>query len=316
MNKRYLLRLVCFAALIYSSNITKVSASTLIFDDGDIHTVDYTVSDGVKISNGTTLNVQDGASISSSSTYSVWHDYINDETVSTTINVEGGVINGSVHFANFNMTGGVITGGVVNFDAIGGDFNMSGGVIQGGIELWGSTSLITDGLLEGGIHSEAGGTLDISGGTFQEQIDVLENTVNIYGGTFIGGELPLLDSYLDGKFNIQGGNFTSDVGFRYSTAFDDSLVKYFSFYGNLTMSTPTFLIEDPDDPYITYETYVTGYLLDGNYISQRIVCNDDPDSTAGPCSGVQIYTTPIPSSVLLFGSGLMGLVGVPRRMNA
>lgn len=61
---------------------------------------------------------------------------------------------------------------------------------------------------------EAVGTLDIYGGTIFDNLTVLSNAINIFGGTYIGGDTDsLLTAVIDGIYNIKGGSFSSDIGF-------------------------------------------------------------------------------------------------------
>jgi hypothetical protein len=231
----------------------------LILDDGGTYSVNYTVSDGIKVTNGSTLYVQDGALISSSDPDLYWAI---DSQGNGTVNIQGGRVTGTVYISS--------------------EFNMSGGTIERRLEVNGGQASISGGIVSS-IFSEGGSSahLDISGGTFGN-IKTLAGSYDISGGTFLE-KLHVFDP-LAAYMNITGGSFSG--GFSYDMPSSIALIPTFTFFGNLSLSTPV-LIDDTTYPGLTtYETTVSGTLLDGSFISQTITCNDNASDS--PCSGVAV----------------------------
>lgn len=123
---------------------TAAHALPILFDDGGTHNVNYVVSDGIVLSNQSTVNIQTGASISGSVPYTypsggfsaaISHGDLPDFSYSN-INVQGGQVNGDIGYGNLTMSGGLINGSITNNSSDGGVFDMSGGVITGTANLF------------------------------------------------------------------------------------------------------------------------------------------------------------------------------------
>lgn len=275
MNKSRVLISCTLITVISSINIPQAFSAPLVFNGSGPHIIDYVTNDGVV--NGSTLFVQDGASISGSVPIGV----TNDPTILSygTLNVQGGEIKGPVYFDNA------------------GEFNMSDGVVEGALVLVSANAIISGGIIDS-IFSEGNSALDISGGTFGN-IDTISGTYNISGGNFLG----LLSGLaLHPNLKISGGNFSG--GFEYGNYADYEIFPAFTFFGNLSLTTPDFVTAGH------YETIISGTLADGDSISQTIKCYDSE------CIGVSINSVPIPATLWLFGSGLIGLIGVARSKKA
>ena len=170
----------------------------------------------------------------------------------------------------------------------------------------GGTAKITGGSI-GSMDSDVVSHIDISGGSIG-RISTISGSYDITGGTF----LDELYVYYDrsATMDIMGGDFMG--GFKYGGGFGDTAPVNFTFYGDLSLSTPTLIGDE------IYETIISGTLMDGSTISQTITC-DDSFSVGTPCNGVSIIdapVVPIPPALWLFGSGLLGLVGIARKKPA
>jgi hypothetical protein len=113
-NKSHLSGGVCVVALIGLINLSQVTAAPLVFDDGATHTINNVVKDGVSVSNGTTLNVQNGASIDGGL-----------NVFGGNVSISGGTINGifSESLAHLSISAGSFG----KIDTISGTYDISGG---------------------------------------------------------------------------------------------------------------------------------------------------------------------------------------------
>ena len=142
-------------------------------------------------------------------------------------------------------------------------------------------SIISGGTIESiTAHS---GSYDITGGIFSGGVFIVDDTTETSNGG-IFGQVSMF---------IKGGTFTSDFGYSSLYNEPDHLL---TFYGDLSLDIPTLVSG-------TYITTITGTLLDGTAISQKISCYDAP----GDCPCSRVTTVPEPNVLALSGIGLVGL---------
>ena len=134
-------------------------------------------------------------------------------------------------------------------------------------------------------------TATFSGGfTFDSATDQL-SSVNV----IVGGPSGFAGTYTYQYLPWNGGNPTN-LGMMYAANSASANV-----FAMLFMSFDSLLDGSPG---ISYLTQAAGYNLPGNYIDQ------------GVTGGVQVSAVPVPAAAWLFGSGLLGLIGVARRKAA
>ena len=276
-------RLFGAVSVIIVSTLFSAPSSVLAvtLDDGGTYTINSAITDGLNITNGTTVTLETGADISGAATY--------------------GTIYNNNYTGVLNINDGLVQGEVQSYGSV---LNIVGGTIEGPVTLYGgSTATISGGTIDS-IFSEGASLVDISGGIFGG-INTISGSYNITGGTFLG--LLEVTYDLSATMDIKGGNFTG--GFSYDQVGGLEGTQNFIFFGDLSLTTPTLISGS------TYETIISGTLMDDSAISQSIMCNDVVGED--PCSHITIVNTvPIPPSVWLFGPGLLGLVGIARRKKA
>ena len=306
-----------YAVLVIILSTAPKLTQALSLSDGGNYVIDYVVTDGLDITNGTTVTLETGANISgTSASLNFSTIYLQDSTLT----INSGVVQGagdtrSIIAVNsaLNINDGLMQGSVEsNVLAI---VEITGGTMEGGLFNFGSSSVsISGGNIDHILADESGADFNISGGTigYFSAYDV--GLFNITGGTFLGS----LDGSRFAVMTIKGGNFTSGFSYSGGIPYDFPPPDNFIFYGDLMLDTPTLVGVNGD--ITTYETMINGTLMDGTTISQTITCNDVTDAGndwAVPCNGVALVrTVPIPPSVWLFGSGLLGLTGIARRKKA
>jgi len=281
--KKSRLFVTAYAVLVSILSTTPELTQAISLGDGSTHIIDYAVTDGLYISNATTVTLETGSNISGLANNPY---YVIDVSYGT-LNINDGLVQGDI-LADDRATVGI-----------------TGGAINGLLFVFGGTATISGGAIDS-LFSEAGAHLDITGGTFGD-ISTISGSYDITGGTFSG----LLDIGYDlsATMDIKGGNFTG--GFSYYGEPYGSPDANFIFYGDLSLTTPTLISGN------TYETIISGTLMDGNAISQGITCNEILANNDDPCGRIAIVNTvPILPAIYLFGSGLLGLVGISRRKNA
>jgi hypothetical protein len=274
----------CWTCNYFSTTPELTQAISL--GDGDNYIIDYTVTDGLDITNTTTVTLEAGANIFG----------------------ESSIFPGDTVYAEFsalNINDGLVQGNIYSFS---GDVAITGGTINGNLNVTGGSGTISGGTIDA-VFSESLAHLDISGGTFGS-INTISGSYDIAGGTFLG--LLGIDYDLSATMTIKGGNYLSGFSY-YGGSPLDSPIDNFIFYGDLILDTPTLVGMNGEYP--MYETMINGTLMDGTVISQSIGCTD-LNTNNGPCERIAIVNTvPIPPSLWFFGSGLLGLIGIARRRN-
>ena len=213
----------------------------VVFDDGGVHTIDYTIPGRVIVENATTVNVLDGAKL-----------LYGASVIGSTLKVYGGEIAGEIFnfdsqvdlyggksdlisqlgdTQNQGSTKTTVFDGTVGFisASFGGTILVEGGSV-GGIGANNALLTISNGNI-GSIFVEAS-SLIISGGTFNKEI----RFDHLYKCEYNGGEFFGL---IEGAFHlnagcvIKGGQFAG--GFHY---YGDLRLPTYTFYGDLAQSEP------------------------------------------------------------------------------
>ena len=231
--------------------------SPVVFDDGGVHNIDYTIrAEEVHLKNGTTLNILAGANL---------QRLVN---IGSALNVYDGKIDsivGAGYGTSVNIYAGSI--GSIDIDDPPGDITVEidGGNI-GSLNTWLPYLTISGGVF-GDFHSKAlWGKLTISGGTFLEKVYIIDD----YAGYHIA---------------ISGGDFNE--GFNVRAATVTSLV----FYGELELVLLSdWVDEDRDRAYAEYS--IEGTLRDGSPLSTTIFCSSLWRGMEGPCPGARIAVEP------------------------
>ncbi len=245
---------------------------TVVFDDGKAHTIDYTLTQALRVTgNGTIANLYQGANIPAGAL----------ATDGATANIYGGTIDSvfSQAGSSVNVSGGKISRLV---SSVSSSLSVSGGKIASIDSVVGSRASISGG--EIGRFFQEAREASISGGTFLQEVVAIAGSLEITGGVFRGG---VADDYLnDSSIAIKGGEFKSEFRYNYNSF---GKASPFTFYGDLSMTKPVRVGEGQ------YESYITGTLQEGDVISQKITCFDFSagQGDAPPCSGVAIVKTAV-----------------------
>jgi len=276
------------AALAALVVFVSLPASAVDFNNGAVNNISVPLSGGSgnanvsdsTIGETTTLNALSGAVINGINA--------NDSSI---VNVYDGSQTTAGLSALDQSLVSVFGGTLINVDALNNSvLNISGGSFTG----------------SGGRAVGAFGDalVNITGGEFpgSATFTLLSNdrsTINVYDGS-IDGEVR---SNHDSMINIWGGSGISDI-----TAVEQSILKIYGqdfsidSIGAISLSTP-FVISDS-----TYNSdLLTGTLSNGTTISANIF-----NGIAGS-QIVLMQAVPIPATAWLFGSGLLGLIGMARR---
>jgi len=216
----------------------------------------------------------------------------------------------------------VLEGGSVDLYAVYGSLNILGGEVRTAVRPGGAQVYMSSGYMEGTISDGGRGSITVEGGTVGAE--GLKSTGNIYvhGGVIEGvvqpewgGEANLyggvfennLSSVGGGSFHIYGGEYQGEI---YQTLNYLSMLSI-DFYGyDLSMTAPEIISSGNENNYL-YNTQVTGYLSDGNYIDMSVTYNES--HLHGGVTLNTVSAVPVPAAVWLFGSGLLGLIGFARR---
>ena len=250
----------------------------VIFDDGGVHTIDYTIAaEEVHVSNGTTLNIRAGASLRKLVVSET------GDTLENVLNVYDGEIDsivGGGYYSSFNIYGGSI-GSIYTYD---GTVDISGGNID---SLYtgstGSDITISGGNI-GSLYTE-GGIMTISGGIIGDmETRGIGGSIEITGGTFTG-DVSIDSLYAGFWVAISGGLFGGDLSL-YGSPGSINLV----FYGELELDLLDRWIESEYRAYATYS--INGTLQDGSPLSVLIDCECYVNWDEEPCQQVSIQVEP------------------------
>jgi hypothetical protein len=227
----------------------------VIFDDGGVHTIDYTVDVEIIVSfsdnNGTTtLNIVDGANVQRVTAGG-----------GTNVNISGGTVDGLGYCeaTTFHVSGGEVGRIVADCFGWGVDGTISGGNV-GDLMFWSNHLLISGGSVDRLLLGA--GLIEIAGGSV-ESIEFFDDFGAGVDIEISGGKIPNELSYLDG-------------------------LPVLTFFGSdlaLTGLEPV-----PGEN----ESILTGTLRDGTPVDTRIICIWDFGFPPGnpPCSGVLLVNEP------------------------
>lgn len=252
-------------SLLEAQQVQKLTAATVVFNDGGTHTIDYTIPGAVEVTNATTVNLVDGAMLESG----LW--------VSTTamLNIYGGKVSGAlsngggkvaiyggdVSAGTRNYTGNldIYGGSVGSIDATqggSGQISIHGGTVGGIATYYFPSVHVFDGTV--GSISVRAGSLEIAGGLLSN-VTMINANCDITGGAFQGS----ITGIRSGGCEIKGGQFSQPF------VLED--VFPLTFYGDLQISAPVLWELNSG------KSQVTGTLLDGSEIDQTIFCTLDPE---------------------------------------
>lgn len=233
----------------HSANWTLASpvVGPVVFDDGGSHLIDYNISTGIRVENGTSVTVAPGVTISGPG-------FAAEVSSGSFVTVNGGHIQGEIDvrsgsgiilhdgsidkiFARDSPQGLNMTGGSLGqFGGIFGWMNVSGGEI--------------------GTANTFDGDAKISGGVIGTMIFAGSTSFVISGGRF--ENKLLVDGYSGGR--IQGGAIIPNIEVLGGNAI-------LGLIGELTLSEPIAI-----DRYPGYRMEVSGILQDGTPIETDIEC--------------------------------------------
>lgn len=264
-------------AVDYDNGLVNDVSSPLLGGAGNARIYDSPIGDT------TTLNALSGAVINGIQAF--------DTSIVNTYN--GSQITADLN-ANDQSVVSIFGGALINADALNNALlNISGGNFTGG----------------GGraIGSFDDATVNITGGGFlgTTTFTLLSNdrsTINLYDGG-IDGEIR---SNHDSNINIWGGTGITGV-----TAVEQSIVKL---YG-LDFSIPTIGSISLSTPFIISDDSFNGQLLTGTLSNGTPISADIFNGIVGS-KIILMQAVPIPAAIWLFGSGLLGLIGITRRKKA
>jgi hypothetical protein len=235
--------------------------SPVVFDDGGVHTIDYTIQGDVFVDVGTTLNIVSGANIIGNiqlmGVINVYGGTISKiEVITGSLLVAGGEVDVIYQFGSPANTVEITGGEISSLSAERGEAHISGGTIDNIYALFGQ--------------------LQISGGTIGELILGDETaTAEITGGTFLSSMVIGLSAG-GGSASIKGGTFNG--GFVFYTYRSSSL----EFYGDLVLTWSYF------SPGNDASGDITGTLLDGMILAAGITCFDAGGTEEEPCPGLTV----------------------------
>ncbi len=244
--------------------LARPETGPVLFNDGGDHLIDFDISTGLRVENGTSVTIAPGVIISSVTLYGSNLTNNGGELSSVSLHKDSlmTVNGGAVGVANADTGSGVIMndgviGKVELIDACGG-FKMIGGRI-GQLSALFECSPVS---IEGGSVGEFDtydADIAISGGEFGPIKLCCDTGFGIRGGHFTVSLL--VDSHSFGS--ISGGTFASTV--------DVGSISYLVFHGELTLGEA--LRDDAEYPF-NFSRQVSGTLEDGTPIDLRVRCQD------------------------------------------
>ncbi len=260
----------------------------ITYSDGGIHNISTSMTvDSITVANGSTLNVLSGGSITAATDSS--------ENIILT-------------FGNspVNIYGGTITSNV-GIESSGSPLNMYGGTITScfGISVINSSSV-----------NMYGGTITTpTGASGGYGISAFSGPVNIYGGTIISNGGFAISANNSAQTNIFGGIISSNGGWAIQSYGMGSMVNVYGGQINGTILPQSSGVVDIFGSGFNYgygqigatSGTLTGTLADGTPIDVAF------DNDGGQII-LSANPTPIPASAYLFGSGLLGLIGIRKKM--
>jgi hypothetical protein len=261
------------------------------------------VHDGITVGNGTTVVVAAGGEVLADA---AGRAISTSPNALSRVEVSGGTVEGRAQVHAFAISAGAVHGTVETHESPGGRIEISGGSVDR-LSLFGASAHVTGGNV-GSIFMEAGTTLHAAGGHVAGSIEAISGRIALEGGSFGGDILLLMDT---DAISVRGGVFALGTEFVYRT-FSDTFEMAFS--GALSLSDPVPLAAG------IWETFISGTLLDGNAISNRILCDQSlwPAHRAA-CAAVTL-ASPIavatPSTLGLLLAGLLALPLVRRGLAA
>jgi len=198
-----------------------VSAADVIIDDGLVHEIDHPVADSVHVyddaagtGNASVVIVSDGAAFTSEVQF--WDH--------SRLTMSGGACHGDL--AMNNSSSASISGGLVDGIVFSGDdstMNISGDADIGACFILGNATFIVEGdasvgrvetldsptvEIRGGRFGYmllTGATVDVSGGVFQDHLDVGSLDSSISGGAFQSS------IWVGGALDVSGGGFSGEI---------------------------------------------------------------------------------------------------------
>ena len=263
--------------------VASLNAEAVIIGSGDVYQQSTSVSlesiDITLLPGGTIAQRSDSnRTYFLSSNYDISGGTINADItldIATTLQISDGVFNNSVFIDRLVAASSNVSGGTFN-DSLTIDRIQSGAsmTISGG-SYGGNVSIFR--LSDGGI-------LDITGGIFTNAFDV---------------------SLSQGDLTVSGGNFSSILTGTVSTS--GGVTPTTTFIGSNWMLNSVPLVFVGNELVLTGQTgTLSGKLSDGNEFSAII-------NGFGPAELTVVNAVPLPAAVWLFGSGLLGLIGMARR---
>jgi len=300
---------VVFVTIVLTSlSAVRPGLADITYNDGGTYNINTSMPAGaIYLNGGTTLNVLSGGNItggnggfnygvnaSNSSPVNVYGGTINggnggfnygvNASNSSPVNVYGGTINGTITGDNESFGYGIYAYGSSPVNVYGGTIT---GAITGGIEDLGY-----------GISADYSSVVNIYGGTIRGGnagascgIDAAYSSiVNIYGGT-ISGANGITSDY-GSQVNVHGGNIGGLIEALYGSTVDIYGSGFNYKFGQISATSGN----------------ITGTLSDGTPINVAFDNFGEGNIILSPTP------TPIPTAAYLFGSGLLGLLGIRKKM--